>query len=52
VTYLSPRPEYTPPILYNRDNRAKLVFMIEAALNPAAAAGLNPGQPVDVTSAR
>ena len=52
VTYLSPRPEYTPPILYNRDNRAKLVFMIEAALNPAAAAGLNPGQPVDVTPAR
>lgn len=52
VTYLSPRPEYTPPILYNRDNRAKLVFMVEAALDPAAAAGLNPGQPVDVTPAR
>ncbi|MBL9211085.1 MAG: HlyD family efflux transporter periplasmic adaptor subunit [Opitutaceae bacterium] len=52
VTHLSPRPEYTPPILYNRDNRAKLVFMVEAALDPAAAAGLNPGQPVDVTPAR
>ena len=26
VNYLSPKPEYTPPVLYNRDNRAKLVF--------------------------
>lgn len=48
VNYLSPRPEYTPPILYNRDNRAKLVFMVEAALDPAVARDLNPGQPVDV----
>jgi HlyD family secretion protein len=48
VTYLSPEPEYTPPVLYNRDNRAKLVFMIEAAFAPRAAADLHPGQPVDV----
>lgn len=51
VAYLSPRPEYTPPVLYNRDNRAKLVFMVEAAIDPAAARELNPGQPVDVTRA-
>jgi HlyD family secretion protein len=51
VNYLSPRPEYTPPILYNRDNRAKLVFMVEAALDAQAARDLNPGQPVDVTRA-
>ena len=49
INYLSPRPEYTPPILYNRDNRAKLVFMIEARVDPAIAAELHPGQPVDVT---
>jgi HlyD family secretion protein len=48
VNYVSPRPEYTPPILYNRDNRAKLVFMIEAAIDGAVAVELNPGQPVDV----
>jgi HlyD family secretion protein len=48
VSYLSPEPEYTPPVLYNRDNRAKLVFMIEAAFAPGAAADLHPGQPVDV----
>jgi HlyD family secretion protein len=49
VSYLSPRPEYTPPVLYNRDNRAKLVFMIEAVFDGAAARDLHPGQPVDVT---
>lgn len=52
VSYLSPRPEFTPPILYNRDNRAKLVFMIEAAIDPAVARDLHPGQPVDVTPVR
>ena len=49
VSYLSPAPEYTPPILYNRENRSKLVFMVEAVFNdPAAARDLHPGQPVDV----
>lgn len=49
ISYLSPSPEYTPPILYNRENRAKLVFMVEALFNDAAgAADLHPGQPVDV----
>jgi HlyD family secretion protein len=51
VTYLSQQPEYTPPVLYNRDNRAKLVYMIEAAFAPGAAADLHPGQPVDVRPA-
>ncbi len=49
VNYLSPRPEYTPPILYNRANRAKLVFLVEAVFEGAAARDLHPGQPVDVT---
>jgi len=52
VNYLSPRPEFTPPILYNRDNRAKLVFMVEAALDPVVARDLHPGQPVDVRPVR
>jgi HlyD family secretion protein len=52
VSYLSPQPEYTPPVLYNRDNRSKLVFMVEATLDPAAARDLHPGQPVDVSSAK
>ena len=53
VSYLSPQPEYTPPILYNRDNRAKLVFMVEAIFaDSAAARDLHPGQPTDVTLAK
>jgi HlyD family secretion protein len=49
ISYLSPAPEYTPPVLYNRENRAKLVFMVEAVFDPAAARDLHPGQPADVT---
>ncbi len=48
VSYLSQDPEYTPPVLYNRDNRSKLVFMVEAMVPAAEAASLHPGQPVDV----
>jgi HlyD family secretion protein len=51
VTYMSPQPEYTPPVLYNRDNRAKLVYMVEAVFPDKAAADLHPGEPVDVTLA-
>ena len=48
VNYISTQAEFTPPILYNRENRAKLVFMVEAKFSPADAADLRPGQPVDV----
>lgn len=51
VSYLSPQPEFTPPVLYNRENRAKLSFMVEASLPPADAGDLHPGQPVGVTRA-
>lgn len=49
ISFLSPQPEYTPPVLYNRDNRAKLVFMVEAVFAGDAARDLHPGQPADVT---
>jgi HlyD family secretion protein len=39
--------EFTPPVLYSKDNRTKLVFRIEAKPLGAATA-LKPGQPVDV----
>jgi HlyD family secretion protein len=48
VNYISTQAEFTPPVLYNRENRAKLIFMIEAKFSPADAAELRPGQPVDV----
>lgn len=47
VTYVSARPEFTPPVIYSRGNRERLVFLVEAA--PADPAGLAPGQPVEVT---
>lgn len=47
VSWVSPRAEYTPPLIYSNSSRAKLVFMAEA--EPlAAAARLKAGQPVDV----
>ncbi|MET0515039.1 MAG: HlyD family efflux transporter periplasmic adaptor subunit [Nitrospiraceae bacterium] len=48
VSFISPRAEYTPPVIYSRESRSKLMFMIEAVVDPTIAAGLHPGQPVDV----
>jgi HlyD family secretion protein len=48
VSYISPHAEYTPPVIYSRESRAKLVFMIESVFDPEVSAGLHPGQPVDV----
>jgi HlyD family secretion protein len=48
VNYISTQAEFTPPVIYSRENRAKLVFMIEAKFSPADALELRPGQPVDV----
>lgn len=48
VRFISPRAEYTPPVIYSRESRSKLVFMIEIGMDPSDAAGLHPGQPVDV----
>jgi HlyD family secretion protein len=46
VRYISPQAEFTPPVIYSNGSRSKLVFLVEA--QPADAAGLKPGQPVDV----
>jgi len=48
VNYIATQAEYTPPVIYSRETRANLVFMIEAKFSPADAAELRPGQPVDV----
>jgi HlyD family secretion protein len=48
VSYISPKVEYTPPVIYSRESRAKLVFLVEAVFDAAVAAQLHPGQPVDV----
>ena len=50
ISYVSPRPEFTPPIIYSREARDRLVFMVEA--RPANGAALVPGLPVDVEPIR
>ena len=40
--------EYTPPVIYSKESRAKLVFLVEAKPGAQDAARLHPGQPVDV----
>ena len=47
ISFISPDAEYTPPVIYSREKRAKLVFMVEA--RPREPGALRPGQPVDVT---
>lgn len=48
VNFISPQAEYTPPVIYSRENRQKLVYMVELTFDPATAIRLHPGQPVDV----
>jgi ABC-type polysaccharide/polyol phosphate export permease len=39
----SPQAEYTPPVIYSRESRGKLVFMVEAVFDAPTAATLHPG---------
>ncbi len=48
VRFVSPQAEFTPPVIYSRENRQKLVYMVELAFDQATAVQLHPGQPVDV----
>ena len=52
VSFISPRAEYTPPVIYSRENRAKLVFLVEISFPPENALRLHPGQPVDLRIGR
>lgn len=47
VSYISPEPEFTPPVIYSLKNRQKLVYLIEARPD-GDATRLQPGQIVDV----
>ena len=45
VSFVSSQAEYTPPVLYSKESRSKLMFLVEARLEGTS---LRPGQPVDV----
>jgi HlyD family secretion protein len=49
ISFISPQAEYTSPLIYSKENRASLVFMVEALPNPGQATVLHPGQPLTVT---
>jgi HlyD family secretion protein len=48
LSHIASQAEYTPPVIYSNSQRARLVFMVEAKPEPADAARLHPGQPVDI----
>ena len=49
ISFIATQPEFTPPVIYSKDSRAKLVFYLEAKPPPEQAIRLHPGQPVDVS---
>ncbi len=60
ITTIASQPQYSPPLIYSREQRQRLVFMVEARLlesktpgansgsTSASNSGLNPGQPISV----
>jgi HlyD family secretion protein len=48
LSFIAREAQYTSPLIYSRENRATLVFMVEARPELADAARLHPGQPLEV----
>lgn len=48
IDFIAAQAEYTPPVIYSRDSREKLVFRVEAAAPLEQSASLRPGLPIDV----
>jgi HlyD family secretion protein len=48
VAFIAAQAEYTPPVIYSRETRAKLVFRVEAIPPPSETRRLHPGLPMDV----
>ena len=44
ISYFASDPQFTPPIIYSRDERSRLSFLVEALIDSDG--GLLPGQPV------
>jgi HlyD family secretion protein len=48
LSFIAREAEYTAPIIYSKENRATLVFLVEAQPSPDVARTLHPGQPLEV----
>lgn len=46
ISYIAKSAEFNPPVIYSQENRARMVFMVEAI--PDAPGKLSPGLPVDI----
>ncbi len=51
ISYIAPKPEYTPPVIYSESSRGNLVYRIEATPPAADLLLLHPGQPLTVRPA-
>ena len=49
VSSIANEPEFTPPVIYSKDTKSKLVFLVEARPSAQNATRLRPGQPVSVS---
>lgn len=47
IRFIASQAEYTPPVIYSKDQRAKLVYLVEVRFPPAIGIQLHPGQPMD-----
>ncbi|MDB5821834.1 MAG: HlyD family efflux transporter periplasmic adaptor subunit [Herminiimonas sp.] len=52
VSYIAAEAEYTSPLIYSKENRSTLVFMIEARPSVENARRLHPGQPLEIRLAK
>jgi HlyD family secretion protein len=48
IIYIAKRAEYTPPIIFSRENRQKLVFKVEVRLDNPDLNSVHLGQPVSL----
>ena len=48
LSFIARDAEFTSPMIYSRENRSSLVFMVEARPEAADARRLHPGQPLEV----
>lgn len=48
ISFISSDAEYTPPVIYSKDTRDKLVYRVEARMPPDIALNFHTGQPVDI----
>ena len=49
ISFIAPRMEFTPPVIYSQSTRSKFVALVEISIAPEIATELHPGQPLDVS---